>query len=277
MRRRPRPRITEIAGSCSSVAPRHCSAAGPLSRTRSPLVGCVAVTLLIDALREVAGDLRRRRGRRQSAREERVQRLEARLCCCVGRCGRPQREEPGASLHRPAHRLGLAVGHHELRRRSSRRRRCSPPSRRRAPRGRAGSAGRHASSRAWAARRVYRTVATTSTRSPSVSVPASSWFGSPEHGDRALLARELGEDAALREPAELAQRDLLALVDRIGGDERRQRRRAHDRARDDRAAGHRLGLQVAAARDRRPSVPAGMSREATRTFTRPAPSVTLLR
>ena len=38
-----------------------------------------------------------------------------------------------------------------------------------------------------------------------------------EDGDRALLAGELGEDAALRERLELAERDLLALVDRVGG------------------------------------------------------------
>ncbi len=49
---------------------------------------------------------------------------------------------------------------------------------------------------------------------------------------RALLARELGEDAALRDRLELAKRDLLALVDRAGSHQGRQRRTARDGARE---------------------------------------------
>src|SRR5262247_2928910 len=93
-----------IAGSCPSVAATLVAAA-PLSSTRR--LGCRWPLRLIDALREVADDVGGGGARRQPLRQERVQRLE--LGLALARVvGRTQREEPGAHLHRPAHRLGLA-------------------------------------------------------------------------------------------------------------------------------------------------------------------------
>ena len=96
-------------------------------------------------------------------------------------------------------------------------------------------------------------------------------------GDRPFLARELGKNAGLRDRPELAERDLLALLDRSRCDKRGERRAADDGAWHDDSPRDGLALQVAAAGDLEPVVPAGMSRVATRTFTRPAPLLTLLR
>ena len=234
-------------GSCSSVAATPL-AAGPLSRTRSAVAGgrYGPSTASGKSPMICVGGV----ARGQSAAEERVQRLEARRAVARGR-GRPQREEPGAHLHRPAHRLRLAVGHHE--RRGDAPRRCAMLFASSASGASSTSRFRRTTrvvARAAAAR--VRAVATTSTRSPSESVPASSWLRLAEDGDRALLARELGEDAALRERRELAERDLLALVDRVGDDLRGQRRRARRPSRRRRArVGPISRLQVAAAGDGR--------------------------
>src|SRR3954469_14666560 len=79
-------RMTEIPGSCSSVAASPL-AAGPLRRTRRPLAWCPL--RLIDGLREVADDLGVGGVGRQPAAEDRAERLQARLAVARD-LGRPQ-------------------------------------------------------------------------------------------------------------------------------------------------------------------------------------------
>src|SRR5262245_61250164 len=105
----PTPR-TDSEGALSSVAAT-LVAAGPLSRTPSCVVGLVA-RLATGALREVAGDFPGGLVGRQGTAEEGLQRLERDRAVLRVR-GWPQREEPEAVLHRPAHRLRLAIGHDE--------------------------------------------------------------------------------------------------------------------------------------------------------------------
>src|SRR3954454_17359959 len=104
-------RMTEIPGSCSSVG-KSVLAAGPLSRIRRPAGWCPL--RLIDGLRERAADLAVCCVRGQAASEDRMERLQAGLAA-AWRLGGPQREEPGAHLHPPAHRLCLPVGNHDRR------------------------------------------------------------------------------------------------------------------------------------------------------------------
>ena len=103
-----------IAGSCSSVAATP-SAAGPLSRTRRLRWRCGRYCPSTLSGKSPAICASAVAGGRPRA-EEGVQRLEARPCCCAdARSGRSARNQV-LVLHRPAHRLGLAVGHHERRR-----------------------------------------------------------------------------------------------------------------------------------------------------------------
>src|SRR5215813_11287226 len=104
-------RTSEIAGWCWSIVATP-SAAGPLSRTRRPLIPLWPL-LSICAPCEAAGDLRLRVAVvREAASEERMERLDARLAVPRAR-GRPQDEVPGRVLERPEHRLALLVGHDE--------------------------------------------------------------------------------------------------------------------------------------------------------------------
>ena len=204
-----------------------------------------------------------------------MERLQARRAVARD-LGRPQREEPGAHLHRPAHRLCLAVGHHDRRRdllvRAQALRLVG-----------VGSFEHEQVLQDDARRRAGWPRVVPNGRDDIDAVAILDRAGQhlarcAEDGDGALPARELGEDAGLRERLELAERDLLALVDRIGG---RPWRSAAQRSRPSRrraCAWARTPSSGSRPRPRSsPAVPAGMSREATRTFTRPAPSLTLFR
>ena len=225
-------------------------------------------------LREVAGDLAVGGARRQPAAEERVGASRGSACCSRGiLVGRSAKNQVSFFIAQPIVWAWRSV---ITSRGAGSPRRVRIPFA--LPASGASSTSRFSQHRRGSSRglvrAVYSNVATTSTRSPSESVPASSWLGVAEDGDSALAARELGEDAALCERLELAERDLLALVDRV-----RQRPWTSAAQRSRPSRGRRRGLGTdssSGSRPRRrvePAVPAGMSREATRTFTRPAPCV----
>ena len=215
----------------------------------------------IDALRELPDDLARGPGRPRPKKENTVSSGQA-----VRRLvRRPECEEPRACFHRQAS-LCLFVRHDQF-----------AVTVGGAPTDEACAA----SSGAWRTSRFrsttrdtararlltwYLTVPMTSTGRHRSTFRPSVGSGRPERR-RSLVARKLREDAALRNRHELAQRDLLALVDRPGSNLRGQRRRARDGARDDRAPRHRLRLEISPSRDRRP---VGAGRECR--VSPPAPS-----